>query len=162
MVILKWYVFFSEYRLFARPLLQKRPITLRSLLIVATPYLCLVSYPSHSNVWMSHELHMNVYIHMSGIISESFICPSHSYVWMSHELRMNVYIHMCGIISESFICLNESRTHMTNSLTYSLTCHRNESRTHRELVMWVRDSFVTHSLTWPTRWLVIVMMCHSY
>jgi len=30
-------VSFAEYRLFYRPLLQKRPIILRSLLIVATP-----------------------------------------------------------------------------------------------------------------------------
>jgi len=34
---LKSYVSFVEYRLFYRALLQKRPITLRSLLIVATP-----------------------------------------------------------------------------------------------------------------------------
>jgi len=34
---LKIYVSFAEYRLFYRALLQKRPIILRSLLIVATP-----------------------------------------------------------------------------------------------------------------------------
>jgi len=34
---LKSKVSFAEYRLFYRPLLQKRPIILRSLLIVATP-----------------------------------------------------------------------------------------------------------------------------
>ena len=34
----KLYVFFAEYRLFYRALLQKRPIILRRLLIVATPY----------------------------------------------------------------------------------------------------------------------------
>jgi len=32
------YVSFAEYRLFYRALLQKRPIILKSLLIVATPY----------------------------------------------------------------------------------------------------------------------------
>ena len=31
-------VSFAEYRLFYRALLQKRPIILRSLLVVATPY----------------------------------------------------------------------------------------------------------------------------
>jgi len=36
---LKSYVSFAEYRLFYRALLQKRPMILRSLLIVATPYL---------------------------------------------------------------------------------------------------------------------------
>jgi len=35
---LKWQVSFAEYRLFYRALLQKRPIILRSLPIVATPY----------------------------------------------------------------------------------------------------------------------------
>jgi len=42
---LKLLVFSAEYRLFYRALLQKRPIVVRSLLIVATPYLvfgCLV------------------------------------------------------------------------------------------------------------------------
>ena len=35
---LKLQVSFAEYRLFYRALLQKRPIILKSLLIVATPY----------------------------------------------------------------------------------------------------------------------------
>jgi len=35
---LRLYVFFAEYRLFYRALLQKRPVTVRSLLIVATQY----------------------------------------------------------------------------------------------------------------------------
>ena len=34
---LKLYVCFAEYRLFYRALLQKRPVFLRSLLVVATP-----------------------------------------------------------------------------------------------------------------------------
>jgi len=34
---LKLWVFFAEYRLFYRALLQKRPVILRSLQIVATP-----------------------------------------------------------------------------------------------------------------------------
>jgi len=37
---LKLQVSFAEYRLFCRALLQKRLIILRSLLIVATPYMC--------------------------------------------------------------------------------------------------------------------------
>jgi len=36
---LKLQVSFAEYRLFYRALLQKRPVILRSLLMVATPYL---------------------------------------------------------------------------------------------------------------------------
>jgi len=42
---LKLQVSFAEYRFFNRALLQKRPIILRSLLIVATPYgFCLLAY----------------------------------------------------------------------------------------------------------------------
>jgi len=41
---LKWKVSFPEYRLFYGALLQKRPIILRSLLIVATPYWCVYMY----------------------------------------------------------------------------------------------------------------------
>ena len=35
---LEQHVSFAEYRLFYRALLQKRPITLRTLIIEATPY----------------------------------------------------------------------------------------------------------------------------
>ena len=44
---LKWDVSFAEYSLFYKVLLQKRRIILRSLLIVATPYSCLMymTYP---------------------------------------------------------------------------------------------------------------------
>ena len=41
---LKVQVFFAEYSLFYRALLQKRPIILRSLLIVGTPYIIKCSY----------------------------------------------------------------------------------------------------------------------
>ena len=41
---LKLYVILAEYSLFSRALLQKRPTTLRSLLIVATPYLIAASW----------------------------------------------------------------------------------------------------------------------
>jgi len=44
---LKLQVSFTEYRLFYRALLQKRPIILRSLLIVATPYLNSVYGATH-------------------------------------------------------------------------------------------------------------------
>jgi len=57
---------FAECRLFHRALLQKRPIILRSLLIVATPYLwkhsvvCVTLWPNHRlesrTMYISHEL----------------------------------------------------------------------------------------------------------
>jgi len=45
---LKLQVSFAEYSLFYRALLQKRPIILRSLLIVATPYVCV--YREHAGL----------------------------------------------------------------------------------------------------------------
>ena len=60
---LKLQVSFAEYCLFYRALLQKRPIILRSLLIVATPYLndvsCLFCCLKLPHVWMSHVPNMN-------------------------------------------------------------------------------------------------------
>jgi len=70
-------VSFAEYRLFYRALLQKRPITLRSLLIVATPFRCLVSNPTNVRVIRMSEWVTN------SIWMYTFIClvsyPSHSY-----------------------------------------------------------------------------------
>jgi len=45
---------FAEYRLFDRTLLQKRPMILRSLLIVATPYPYLFAYVLHT--LFSHDI----------------------------------------------------------------------------------------------------------
>jgi len=45
----KLYVFFAEHRLFYRALLQKRPIILRRLLIVATPYVSHAMHATHCN-----------------------------------------------------------------------------------------------------------------
>jgi len=45
----KLYVFFAEYRLFYRALLQKRPIILRRLLIVATPCVSHAMHATHCN-----------------------------------------------------------------------------------------------------------------
>jgi len=58
----KLQVSFAEYSLFYRALLQKRPMILRSQLIVATPY-----------VWHDSFLHVTWLIHMCDM--------THSYVW---------------------------------------------------------------------------------
>jgi len=58
----KLYVSFAEYRRFYRALLQKRPIILRRLLIVATPYhrnralQCAWAY--HTPSWTAHDSHV--------------------------------------------------------------------------------------------------------
>ena len=50
---LKLQISFGEYRLFDRALLQKRPVILRSLLIVATPYINAYTCISTSNTSIS-------------------------------------------------------------------------------------------------------------
>jgi len=52
---LKLYVSFVAYSLFNRALSQKRPIILRSLLIVATPYAILVELTSMTWSYCNHE-----------------------------------------------------------------------------------------------------------
>ena len=50
--VLKLWVSFAENHLFYRALLQKRPITWRSLLIVATPFVCICSRTCHYRSYM--------------------------------------------------------------------------------------------------------------
>ena len=57
---LKLQVSFAEYRLFYRALLQKRPIILKSLLLVATPYL----YTSHMHSCVCRTTMCAAYIHV--------------------------------------------------------------------------------------------------
>ena len=54
---LKWQVSFAEYRLFHRALLQKRPIILGILLIVATPHIAPIQHKAH--IWVSHVARMH-------------------------------------------------------------------------------------------------------
>jgi len=62
---LKLYVSFAEYCLFYRALWQKRPVLLRSLLIVATPYVYLFPYSyAHSPMYIPRYFHI-LYILLS-------------------------------------------------------------------------------------------------
>jgi len=100
----------TEYRLFYRALLQKRPILLRRLLIVAIPYLTLAEmYQTHTfeswrthewvmaHTWMSHGTHMNESWHRCNVSDSRH--DMYSYMrrytkrgvsfWMTHEWHMN-------------------------------------------------------------------------
>jgi len=116
---LKLQVSFAEYRLFYRALLQKRPLFLRSLPIVATPYalirllrkwyLCVshdVCEGVMSHIWMSHVTYMD----------ES--CRPYkrvmSHIWMSHVTHM----------SESHLTYWRVMSHIWISHTYEwVTSH---------------------------------------
>jgi len=101
---LKLYVSFAEYRLFYRALLQKRPIVLRSLLIVATPY-----------TWMSHDYPFNTRVvrrmlhyarHPLHFSANRCICVMISWTNTSLVRHMS---HVC----ETPVTLSE--THVTHS-----------------------------------------------
>jgi len=55
---LKLEVSFAKYRLFYRPLLQERPVDLRSLLIVATPYVYSDILHAYCVCFLIHTLHV--------------------------------------------------------------------------------------------------------
>ena len=60
----KFQVSFAEYSLFYRALVQKRPIILRSLLIVATPYVLLICHirTNHCYVFASMSAVIGAYV----------------------------------------------------------------------------------------------------
>ena len=78
---LKSLVFFAENSLFYRALLQKRPIILRSLLIVATPY----TFEESDKVAETH-----VYIHKCMYIYACIYVLLYIY-----KLHIHIYILMC-------------------------------------------------------------------
>jgi len=73
---LKWSVSFAEYSLFYRSLLQKRPIILRSLLIIATPYLCNCR---------------GMYVYLCNL----YVYPCNMYVYFC-----NMYVYLCNLSME--------------------------------------------------------------
>ena len=79
---LKLYVSLENIGLFCRALLQKRPIILRSLLIVATPYES--SQTCEANTTQSKKKNQ-----MSRVTEEWFM----SHMWMSHVRHMNESCH---------------------------------------------------------------------
>jgi len=70
---LKLQVFFAEYSLFYRALLQKRHTILRSLPIEATPY-------SESSLSC---MHIHIYIHV------------YVYMYIQVYTYMHIYVHVC-------------------------------------------------------------------
>jgi len=103
---IKSQVFFAEYHLFYRALLQKRPIILRSLLIVATPYVtlslcvcareCLIYQSSPTPVWRDCQ---------AVVVSFNM---THSYMWRDvtyftrHDASLGLW--SCRLIWQIHIC----------------------------------------------------------
>jgi len=112
---LKLYVSSAEYRLFCRALLQKRPVILRSLLVEATPYVCVcvcilwMSLVTHKNesrytykwvtshMWMSHVKYVWVSPASSkydGICVCVCMCVLVTYAWASSNIWMRLVTHL--------------------------------------------------------------------
>ena len=92
---LKLQVSFAEYRLFYRAPLQKRPIILRSLLIVATPY------PFSLALWAC------VYVRQGDTV-DVYMCVSEC-TFMRIQLHVYVQIYVC-------LSLERARTQITYPL----------------------------------------------
>jgi len=138
----------AEYRLFYRALLQKRPINLRSLLIVATPYplmdmkhctvfhmRCETLYPVqcfvfilipprstlfyiHERAFVSHVFHM-CFICVSYVFHMCFICVS--YVFHMCFICVSYVFHMC-FISTSVISMRYETLNTLVESTHTHTC----------------------------------------
>jgi len=131
---LKLQVSFAEYSLFYRALLQKRPIILRSLLIVATPY------HVDSHVWFiantrtrtSHATHWNQLYQqrMSPVTHMNESRHTHEWVmshtWMSHVTHMNESCHTQarGTPTQKWVKSHAEMIHVA----HTITSHMNESR----------------------------------
>ena len=94
---LKLHVSFGEYRLFYRALLQKRPIILKRLLIVATPYLRYVSscacktYRMCVHTYTGIDIFVNMYIHHR-IEQENIV------LGMQYHIHTLMYTYLCTCV----------------------------------------------------------------
>jgi len=165
-ISVSWYVF-RHSRLFYRSLLRKRPIILRSLLLVATPYLLMRPPQLTSHIWMCHVTHMNESHHTWEWVM--------SQIWMSHATHMNESCHTYEWIM-SHIWLSHV-THMNESChTYewvtphiwlSHVTHMNESRHTYEWVMshiWLNhvthENESGHTYEWVTPYMRMSHVTH--
>ena len=115
---LKSQVSFAEYPLFCRALLQKRPIILRSLLIVATPYQITSTSATHCNVGESLSLAPQQYAATYRNTSTSKIEQPLS---LSLSLSISLSVHLS--ISRAF-----SLSH-THSVSHSYNEHIHPTKT---------------------------------
>jgi len=108
----KWYDSFAEFGLFYRALLQKRPTLLRSLLIVATPYIqCACPASSFRVICVSY-----VFFFVSRGVGPVYSWIHIwmwvvSHVWLSHATRMNASCRTCGWVMSRIWIRHDTHTH---------------------------------------------------
>ena len=131
----KLYVSFAEYRLFYRALLPKRPIILRSLLLVATACLDMASQlisQASSTARKPSQLHIRKRVY------ESFNLCSH---FREQDASQKGYLDMASIIKHNaqtpkkhfhqlFSRVHAAHTHMYIQ-THTYTHTRMHTRTHK-------------------------------
>ena len=91
---LKLLVSFAEYSLFYRALLQKRPIILRSLLIVATTHVRM-SQVMHSHTQTMTYMRIR---HVTHTHTQTVTYTRMSHVTHTHARRL------CGLIRQTYVC----------------------------------------------------------
>ena len=158
---LKVKVSFAEYRLFFRSLLQKRPVTLRSLLLAATPYvMCQVFFEMEpyfrggemsSRMWMRHvpmyegryqgACMRRAYTRRACMLAEHLLyCFCIAVEWgVSHVTGGRESCHACGWVVSSFWM--RSWSWVMSHIWRSHVTHVNESYYTYE---WVMSHMCTH------------------
>jgi len=99
---LKLQVYFAEYSLFYRALLQKRPIILRSLLIVATPYVP-ISLVVSVSMSVSMSVRVRVCVRVCVFVCVyvcAFVCTR---LHLSLCVYVAVYSHTCVRVCGSVV-----------------------------------------------------------
>jgi len=98
---LKWQVCFAEYHLFYRALSQKRPIILRSLLIVATPHISYVEYETRTLCVFVAKQPTNTHTH------------THTSLHHPPDIRQGYHVSVCVCVAKMY-----TQTH-TQTQTYT-------------------------------------------
>ena len=138
---LKLQVSLAEYRLFYRALLPKRPIILRSLLIVATPYVnasFLKCEYVMSHVWMRHGAHVNASCHTLECVV--------SHVYMHHVTHVNASCYKCHTFSSKQAPHQpESTTGFAlQGLQVCMYIHHTHTHTHTTVLLTHSSDLLTH------------------
>ena len=106
-VCLKLQVSFAEYHLFSRALLQNRPMILRSLQVVATPYLSCRSYMSIT--LRTVKIYEYVYMYVLYVTYMSIYHVAHR--------------HICDILDIHVYRRDAHVYHICSPVCFYLSCH---------------------------------------
>jgi len=116
----KLHVSFAEYSLVYRARLQKRPVILRSLLIVAIPFLFRCSTCRDVHSFLAEKILCGTY---AGRHTHAYICDTHTYFLRTHTHTSMLYIFAMfsnGTHAKQHITHTHTNTH-THTYTHTYT-----------------------------------------